>query len=137
MSEPRLSNPRKRKLTGHYQLTSPPSPPSPPSSKRQKTYEHHSVGYIDTPAFWDSLSKVWLTKYALRDLDRRNNLSFISLDERGRPINRALAKQRNVRGIINATDHLSYCTAHHSQDLKQFARRGGPNLSNLVGVCVA
>lgn len=37
--------------------------------KQKKLHVHLTGGYIDTSAFWDSLSKIWLMKHALRELN--------------------------------------------------------------------
>jgi hypothetical protein len=47
--------------------------PSQPSKKLKSIREHHSAPNFP-PEFYDSLSKVWLTPRALRELDRRNQL---------------------------------------------------------------
>jgi hypothetical protein len=127
MSEVQLSNPRKRQRTEQHPLL------SPPPSKRQK---HRSVGYIDTPAFWDSLSKIWLTKHALRELNRRNSLSRSPSHPAYRPITRYFQakQQRNVRRQIPAADFLDRCTPRCFKDIKRSARHGGPDLSDLIGV---
>jgi hypothetical protein len=118
MSEARFSNPRKRQRTKQHPL------PSPPPSKRQKELQHHSHGYIDTPAFWDDLSKIWLTKHALRELNRRNAKPLLHSSPR-----RAL--QPVTRNFL-AED----CTQKTLKNIKLFARHGGPDLSDLRGVCI-
>jgi hypothetical protein len=130
MSEAQLSNPHKRQSSEQHPL------PSQPLSKRQKLY-HHSIGYIEPPAFWDSLSKIWLTKQALRELERRNT-SLRSLNHRARrPITRNfLAEQRNTHRQISAADFASRCSPSRLKDIKQFARCGGPDLSELINVRV-
>lgn len=129
MSETQLSNPRKRPRTEQHPL------PSPPLSKRQKKL-HHSFGYIEPPEFWDSLSKIWLTRRALRELDRRNTPSR-SLNHRPRrPITRNfLVEQKNAHRPT--ADFASHCSPSHLKGIKQFARHGGPDLSDLIGVRVA
>jgi hypothetical protein len=131
MSEAQLSNLCKRQHTEQHPL------PSPPLSKRQKKL-YHSLGYIEPPAFWDSLSKIWLTKDALRELDRRNTPSRLLYHQARRPITRNfLAEQRNTHRRISVKDPLSHCSPSRVKDIKRFARYGGPNLSDLIGVCTA
>ena len=65
MLEPQLSNSRKRQRSLRLPGT------SQPSLKKQKL-SHIAVGSQTSPAFWDNLSKVWLTKRALGELERRN-----------------------------------------------------------------
>ncbi|KAF2229648.1 hypothetical protein EV356DRAFT_455391 [Viridothelium virens] len=104
------------------------------SSRRQKQPSHHSPGYVSTPAFWDSLSKVWLTKHALREFDRRNSRPHSPGRQSHRPITRNfLTEQRNVRKPISAADFLRNSAPGRWRDVKRFARHGGPGLSDLVG----
>ncbi len=63
------------------------------------------------PEFWDNLSKVWLTRRALRELDRRNNAQPPSAPVASAP-------------------------AVFTSDLARFSRHGGPNLRHLRGVCM-
>ncbi|KAK3304811.1 uncharacterized protein B0T15DRAFT_363760, partial [Chaetomium strumarium] len=61
------------------------------------------------PEFWDNLSKVPLTRRALRELDRRNST------------------QPALGPAVPAV-----CTAY----LARFARHGGPDLRHLRAVCL-
>ncbi|KID95607.1 hypothetical protein MAJ_08466, partial [Metarhizium majus ARSEF 297] len=61
-----------------------------------------------SPAFWDNLSKVWLTPRALRELDRRNKANPV-----------ATYSSASI-GLITT-------------NLARFARRGGPDLRHLRG----
>ncbi|KAI5917726.1 hypothetical protein F4810DRAFT_704704 [Camillea tinctor] len=63
------------------------------------------------PRYYDNLSKVWLTRLALRELDRRNSI--------------APQSKPSVRA------------GEYSRDLAEFARRGGPDLCHLRGVISA
>jgi hypothetical protein len=67
-------------------------------------------------AFWDNLSKVTLFPHSLKEFDRRNPPPV-------RPA--ALA------GSLDSTS-LKGCSAQ----LKRFARRGGPDLRDIRGVCM-
>ena len=59
-----------------------PSPVSPKQPKRKLSEQSHSPQHQLkrqklsqlTSAHWDNLSKVWLTKDALEELDRRNDI---------------------------------------------------------------
>ncbi|KAF2457425.1 hypothetical protein BDY21DRAFT_343813 [Lineolata rhizophorae] len=129
MPESQLSNPRKRQRTGQHLL-------SPPPSKRQKKLPQHTAGggYIDTPAFWDSLSKIWLTKHALREFDRRNSRPHSPSRQARRLTTRNfLAAQKSTRQRISAADFLSNGAPTRLKEIKIFARRGGPDLSDLIG----
>ncbi|KAL7929606.1 hypothetical protein V8C35DRAFT_194073 [Trichoderma chlorosporum] len=59
-----------------------------------------------SPAFWDNLSKIPLTRRALRELDRRND----------------------ARHALEKTAH-----ALSTIDVNRYSRRGGPNLRHLRG----
>lgn len=137
MSGPQqLANPRKRQRTERpLQLNE----TSQPQSKRQKKLSNHDA---EPPAFWDNLSKIWLTKRALRELNRRNtqpapkapNLPYRRTH---RPITRNFAKlNRFHRPTRSADDFLNNCTSRTLKEIKPFARHGGPDLSDLRGVCV-
>ena len=88
--------------------------------------------------FWDNLSKIWLTKRALKELDRRNKASVQHPSQslrRQRPATRD--SRRNSRSIQPATDYCSYCGPGTLRDIKAFARHGGPDLSGLRSVCAS
>ena len=132
MSKAPPCNPRKRQRTELH-------PPSEAPLKKQRKLDNHSGGgYINTPAFWDSLSKIWLTKHALRELNRRNTSQHHPLSRRvRRPITRGLLAERRTAGQrATVADLLRNASLSHLNDIKRFARHGGPDLSDLVGVCV-
>lgn len=64
------------------------------------------------PGFYDDLSKVWLTKLALREIDRPN-------EERS-----SVDKPKSPVGLAPT-------------DVARFARHGGPDLRHLRGVSLA
>jgi len=88
--------------------------PSLPSKKLKSTREHHSASRFPPPAFWDSLSKVWLTRRALRELDRRN--------------------QSESRAHASAPAPRPDRQFSRRKALQRFARHGGPELGDLRGV---
>lgn len=70
MLEPQLSSSRSKR-----QRSEPPrlNKTSQPIWKKQRLSRlSHPSGSQPTLAFWDNLSEIWLTKQALRELDRRN-----------------------------------------------------------------
>jgi len=141
MSESQLPHPRKRQRTEQRPLKL--NGISQPQSKRQKL-SHHSTGSQPPPAFWDNLSKIWLTKRALRELNRRNSQSALSptrsqYRRARRPVTRNFLAElkRNRRATQSAADFLRHCEPRTLKDIKLFARYGGPDLSDLRGVCVA
>ncbi|KAF2786423.1 hypothetical protein K505DRAFT_354483 [Melanomma pulvis-pyrius CBS 109.77] len=85
-----------------------------PISERQRL--PHASGSQPPPEFWDNLSKIWLTKRALRELDRRNIQAARSLP-------RARASVPDTRNFI--------AESRNSKSIKLFASRGGPDLSDL------
>jgi hypothetical protein len=103
-------------------------------SKRQK-HHHHVVRYIEPPGYWERLSKVWLTRRALRELNRRNRnrntpQPSSPQSQAHRPITRAFEAERK-----KPAEFLRHCPPKRLKDIKRFARRGGPDLSHLIGAC--
>ena len=81
------------------------------STYRARRYRTSDAGWHQAQqSFWDSLSRVWLASDALRELDRRNDL---------------LAKA-NPEEVCNLENHQVL-----PKDVEQFARHGGPDLSDL------
>jgi hypothetical protein len=139
MCEPQPSYPRKRPR--------PEDPPlyeiSRPVLKKQRV--SHPSGSHPPPEFWDNLSKICLTKHALRELDRRNARAARRPRSRyprlHRPVTRgALAewtkREENWQPTRPADGSVTYCTPSRLGDIQLFARRGGPDLSDLRGVCI-
>ena len=140
MPELPLSNPRKRQRTELCALQL--NGASQPQLKRQKL-NHPTTGSQPTSAFWDNLSKTWLTRGALRELNRRNSRPASSLPRSQyrrarRPVTRKFLAElkRNRRVTQSASDFLRHCELGTLKDIKQFARNGGPDLSNLRGVSI-
>ncbi len=143
MLEPQVFNPRKRQRSEQHapQLNGTNQPrlkrgklSHPPSEVRSRT----------SPAFYDNLSKIWLTKHALRELDRRNaqlapSLPYSSRRGPRKPFTRhALAEvEKKHPSTQSVSDFLCNCTSRCLKDIKQLARRGGPDLLDLRGVCIA
>jgi hypothetical protein len=129
MPEPHPSNPRKR----------PPSGQRPPVSTKQKL--NHPNGYHPPAAFWDNLSKIWLTRRALEEFDRRNTQPTHRSRSDCRVTRRAVAewkdKKENWEPIQPAADFLTCCSGGCLDEIKLLARHGGPDLSDLRGVCIA
>lgn len=80
-----------------------------PPAKRTKPNTVAQTAPNHPPEYWDKLSRVWLTPRALRELDRRND-----------------TKRSTVKTGVPSSPTLA--------TLKQFARRGGPDLRHLRGV---
>ena len=113
-----------------------------PQLKRQKLI-HPTTGLLPSSAFWNDLSKIWLTKSALRELNWRNSQLVpsqalpYSLRSR-RPVTRNFLadSKRTHRVTRSASNFLRHCDPELLKDLKRFTRNGGPDLSDLRGVSI-
>jgi hypothetical protein len=114
----------------------PPQESSQPLLKRQKP--NHPTGSQTPAAFWDNLSKIWLTRRALEELDRRNTrpTSPHKLVTR-HAIAEWKAKEENWEPTQPAVDFLVCCSAECLEEIQLLARHGGPDLSVLRGVRIA
>ncbi|KAF2844171.1 hypothetical protein T440DRAFT_523705 [Plenodomus tracheiphilus IPT5] len=117
-----------------------PDPPeqtgtSQPLSKKQRL--NHTGGSRPAPAFWDNLTKLWLTKRALEELDRRNSQAALSLPHLSRrrarrPVTRKFrAEQKANTQVAYCTDYLPRCSPSTLKNIRVLARHGGPDLSDL------
>ncbi|KAK2742687.1 hypothetical protein FQN57_005142 [Myotisia sp. PD_48] len=102
--------------------------PQDPQSKRQKLAPR-------TSTYWDTLSKIWLTKCALAELDRRNiseeqGCLYPQLLQLQRPLTRAL-HAKLIQQLEPTHDPLVGFAPKHIKSIKQFSRAGGPDLSDL------
>ena len=138
MLEPQLSSSRKRQRPEPLQ----PNETSQPVSKKQRF--SHPSGSQPPAAFWDNLSKIWLTKRALKELDRRNAQTAPSpsrLPHRRvhRPLtwNFLAESNRNRQTTRYSTDYLHHCEPRILKNIKLFAKHRGPDLSDLRNVCIA
>ncbi|KAK2759835.1 hypothetical protein FQN54_002569 [Arachnomyces sp. PD_36] len=108
-------------------------------SKRQKCEQSiDEVGTQRRPAaFWDNLSKIWLTKGALRELDRRNSESASQLSQTPspkphRPLTRQfVANMGKKYPVEDASDSSGSFKYEQLPGLKRFSSHGGPDLSDL------
>ena len=141
MPESQLSNPHKRQRTEQYALQLKGT--SQPLLKRQKL-NHPTTGPQPPAAFWDNLSKIWLTEHALRELNQRNSQPASSIPrsqyrQARRPVTRKLLAElkRNRRVTQSTSDFLRHCEPGTLKHIKLFARYGGPDLSDLKGVSIS
>jgi hypothetical protein len=116
-------NPRKRIYLEHL----PPLESAQPLSKKLK---HPSEYHLLTV----------LTRQALEELDQRNTQPAYCSQANRRPVTRqAVAKwkekEENWEPTQPAADFLTCCSGH-LEEVKLFARHGGPDLSDLRGVCM-
>ena len=138
MLEGQVPNPRKRQR---------PEPPqsresshsSQPKSKKQRPIHPNSNGSQTLASVWDNLSKVWLTKGALRELDRRNIQAARSLPPS--PHRRTRQPSGQADTILQTAQNHASCLHEYwprpSKDIELFAKHGGPDLSDLRNVCIA
>ncbi|KAI1865945.1 uncharacterized protein JN550_007923 [Neoarthrinium moseri] len=107
--KPSRSPNRKRRTTDPLQ-------DQPPLKKPKSRGAVHRASSFPSE-FYDNLSKVWLTRRALQEVDRRNDsLSLPKLP----------AHQKHIRD-------LAQTIKEGGSDLARFARTGGPDLSDLQG----
>ncbi|KAL8987849.1 MAG: hypothetical protein Q9177_002992 [Variospora cf. flavescens] len=96
---------RKRKLVDWEPVADPVPQPASKRQKQQRT----------SASFWDNLSRQWLTRRALEELDRRTSEL---------PLTGSTCRPRSHKAI-NRKFKLA--------DLQRFARQGGPDLRDLRG----
>ncbi|EZF31123.1 hypothetical protein H109_05567 [Trichophyton interdigitale MR816] len=111
------------------------------SRKRQEPEEHpnqHSSKRLKlgqpTSVYWDNLSKIWLTRDALEELDRRNSASSsVPGPPRSyhRPLTRQLQATLKHRHQTLLPDPLINYKSGSLGEIKKLSRQGGPDLSDL------
>ena len=130
-------NPRKRQCPGDQssQLHQTSQPLSEGRGIGSATSE-----FLPPAEFWDNLSTVWLTRSALRELDRRNAQSTIRLPSASYhpPVTRrAPARSTKTHQALQpASKFLCSCDPKCLKDVRVFSRQGGPDLSDLRGACI-
>ena len=130
---PHPTNPRTRRRA--EQRPPPPQESSQPRANRRKI--NHPTGSRPPAAFWDNLSKSWLTKLALKELDQRNTRPAASSPSR-RPVTRlAVGQWKNNEENQPAAAFLTHGSAGRWEDIKRLAQHGGPDLSGPRGVRIA
>ena len=109
-------NPRKRRTPP----VGPVTETQLPVSKRLKTcFVTATKDPHRPPGYWDTLSKIWLTRGSLRELERRNKGAVPTIPSSSQ--------------ISNSTT-LPVYSKQSWQQVKRFARQGGPDLTDLRGV---
>ncbi|KAL9123877.1 MAG: hypothetical protein Q9217_006736 [Psora testacea] len=117
---PSCGRKRKRTAAEEEHSTIAATSPQPPWKRAKKPFQSQQEA---NTAYWDSLSKLWCTRRALKELDRRNRQTAIPV--------RITAARRLDLG--REPDPLKY----PSKQLKRFSRYGGPDLRDLTGVNLA
>lgn len=114
----------------------------PLTSKRFKSTREHRSSELPPTAFWDGLSKIWLTRSALKELGRRNAHSTFNQScgqsNVKRPLTRSAVRdsKRRAQSLVPVSDYLSKAHQADIARLKAFARHGGPHLADMRGVCI-
>ena len=128
-------------MIAELQLSNPRTELDALQFKRQKL--NHPTTGSQPSVFWDNLSETWLTRGAVKELNRRNNQPTSSQPRsqhrRARlPVTRNFLAElkRNRRVTQSASDYLHHCGPRTLKDIKRFARNGGPDLSDLKGVSI-
>ncbi|KAK5086187.1 hypothetical protein LTR70_007432 [Exophiala xenobiotica] len=136
MLEAQLHNPRKRRNPESQTL--PRTVSSFHLCKKQKR-DHNNRSRFP-PAFWDNLSKIDLTTRALEEVDRRNTQAALNSWPTRRQLHRPLTRgilaesRKSLQPFIPAVDYLHRCGSKVLKSVKQTARHGGPDLSDLRGL---
>ena len=128
------SNPRKRQR---------PSSQAPQPFPKKQKLTSASASFQYPPEFWDNLSKIWLTRSALKELDCRNARSIVespspSCRRITLPVtSRAVAESKKTCWPVQpVSEFLQSCGTTCLENIRVFSRHGGPDLSDLRGVCV-
>ncbi|EEH19029.2 hypothetical protein PABG_01348 [Paracoccidioides brasiliensis Pb03] len=105
--------------------------PEPHPSDRSRFRKRQKFD-ASASAYWDNLSKIWLTKDALEELDRRNSLPKPPKNHH-RPITRRFHTELKKRcnSFQFAPVFLRDCAPACSKQIKRVSRLGGPDLTDL------
>lgn len=109
----------------------PPKRPRQPGQDQESPRPHTKRPKRSASTYWDNLSKIWLTKDALEELCRRNNIQEKTHSrsyERRQPAPPPKPKERFV------TDLLRDSSAEYINAVKKFSKSGGPDLTDLRNV---
>ncbi|KAF2452840.1 hypothetical protein BDY21DRAFT_293988 [Lineolata rhizophorae] len=117
-----------------------PSEATQPEPKRREL-GHHPNDVAPPAHYLDNLSKIWLTKEALTELDRRTRKVVSSSKsrpnpQRRRPLTRGFHRElnRNIRSTSTpASEFVKRCSLESLRRVKLSARQGGPDLLDLRG----
>lgn len=98
-------------------------------------------------AYWDNVSKIWLTKRGLEELDRRTRQARPNPRPNPRPAHphncRPLTRSCTAKlqtpqyGAEYTVNPLKSYGSRIAKNIKLYARQGGPDLSELRNVCIA
>lgn len=117
---PTCGQKRQRGAIEEEPSTNTPASAQPPWKKAKRRRQPRQE---TNTAYWDSLSRLWLTRQALDELDRRNR-------QRTSPVRRATTCRQDLVGVKGQL-------GNPSKRLLHFARHGGPDIRDLIGVSLA
>ena len=129
------SGPRKRQ--------NPCTDEQPPDNTTAHLSKKRKLAYPSClpPQFWDGLSKIFLTKNALRELDRRNrqrkraeSLQSTIAPRRSRRLRSSRIGAARDDSLQRVEQVLGQYSSTCLKRLKRFATHGGPDLGDLRGV---
>jgi hypothetical protein len=106
----------------------------PPTGTSQQLPKKQKLNHPTKPppAFWDNLSEIPLTRNAVQELERRTNeIPRSSRRQSDTQVRRPVAEWKSSHPPT--TSYLARCGPPRIQ---RFARLGGPDLSDLRGVCI-
>ena len=115
--QPSCGQKRQRGAIEEHHSTATPHPARKKAKRRRQLQQETNTAY------WDSLSKLWLTRRALDELDRRTR-------QEASPARPTVARGLDLGDESGQLKNLS-------TQLKRFARHGGPELGDLVRVGLA
>ncbi|KMW68959.1 hypothetical protein BDDG_13161 [Blastomyces dermatitidis ATCC 18188] len=114
-------------------VTSNPSHKHKPHPSNRSQFRKRQKLDTSASAYWDNLSKIWLTKDALEELDRRNS-HLKPPQNLHRPITRCFhteLKKKHCNPFQFAPTFLHDCAPTCSKQIKRVSRLGGPDLTDL------
>ena len=119
-SQPLCGRKRRRGAIEEEHSTTAATSPQPPWKRAKRPFQSRQEA---NTTYWDSLSKLWFTRRALKELNRRNR-------QAASPVRTEIIRRPDLSGEPAA---LKNCPPQ----LKRFARHGGPDLRDLRGVTLA
>ena len=119
-NQPSCHRKRKRTATEEEYSTIATNLLQPPWKRAKRLFQSRQEA---NTVYWDLLSKLWLTRRALKELNRRNR-------QTASPIRTGIIRRPDWSRELAALEDCS-------SQLKRFARQGGPDLRDFRGVNLA